>query len=153
MSHFIGIDVSKATLDCAWLRDPDQDKAKRKGCQNEPRSFESLITWAEASSGILSKNDVIDAVLLVRYGLMARKLIAYVPAPQEVNDLRSLLNRLDVLERNCRKELNRLEKAGKSATFHRLEQQSIRRSVKRHETEIATFRNAARQCINASPWR
>ena len=199
MSHFIGIDVSKATLDCAWLRDPDQDKAKRKGCQNEPRSFESLITWAEASSGlprqslafviepthiyheqlvrflhdlgatvylvnpgrvrkfaegvgILSKNDVIDAVLLVRYGLMARKLIAYAPAPQEVNDLRSLLNRLDVLERNCRKELNRLEKAGKSATFHRLEQQSIRRSVKRHETEIATFRNAARQCINASPW-
>ena len=30
MSHIIGIDVSKATLDCAWLRDPDQDKAKRK---------------------------------------------------------------------------------------------------------------------------
>jgi hypothetical protein len=30
MSHIIGIDVSKATLDCAYLRDADQDKAKRK---------------------------------------------------------------------------------------------------------------------------
>ena len=160
MSHIIGIDVSKATLDCAWLRDPDQDKAKRKSCQNEVDCFESLITWSEVVSklhrrslafvvepthvyheqlvqflhskgatvylvnpgrvrkfaegiGILSKNDVIDADLPVRYGLMARKLIAYEPAPQEVNDLRSLLNRLDVLEKNLRRELNRLEKAGR----------------------------------------
>ena len=86
--------------------------------------------------GILSKNDVIDADLLARYGLMAKNLIVFEPAPQEVNDLRSLLNRLDVLEKNLRRELNRLEKAGKSLTFHRLEQQSITRSVKRHEAEI-----------------
>ena len=44
MSNIIGIDVSKATLDCAWLRDPDQDKAKRKSCQNKVDFFESLIT-------------------------------------------------------------------------------------------------------------
>ena len=198
MSHIIGIDVSKATLDSAWLHDPDQGKAKRKRVYVERPDGPLRFRWAEASSGlsrqslafviepthiyheqlvrflhglgatvylvnpgrvrkfaegigILSKNDVIDAVLLVRYGLMARKLTAYAPAPQEVNDLRSLLNRLDVLERNCRRELNRLEKAGKCTTFHRLEQQSIRRSVKRHEAEIATFTNAARQCVNASP--
>lgn len=199
MSHIIGIDVSKATLDCAWLRDSDQDKAKRKSCQNEVDCFESLITWAEAISGrapqslafvveptniyhepfvqflyrkgatvylvnpgrvrkfaegigILSKNDVIDADLLARYGLMAKNLIVFEPAPQEVNDLRSLLNRLDVLERNLRRELNRQEKAGKSCTFHRLEQQSITRSIKRHEAEILSFKKAARDCVKASPW-
>jgi len=199
MSHIIGIDVSKATLDCAWLRDPDQSKAKRKSCQNEVDCFESIITWAEAFSelprqslafviepthiyheqlvqflhtlgatvylvnpgrvrkfaegiGILSKNDVIDADLLARYGLMAKKLTVFEPAPQEVNDLRSLLNRLDVLERNLRRELNRQEKTGKSLTFHRLEQQSITRSIKRHKAEIVSFKNAARDCVNASPW-
>jgi len=102
--------------------------------------------------GILSKNDVIDADLLARYGLMARKLTVFEPAPQEVNDLRSLLNRLDVLERNLRRELNRQEKTGKSLTFHRLEQQSITRSIKRHKAEIVSFKNAARDCVNASPW-
>ena len=47
MSHIIGIDVSKATLDYAYLRDPDQDKTKRKSCQNEVDRFESLITWTD----------------------------------------------------------------------------------------------------------
>ena len=89
--------------------------------------------------GILSKNDVIDADLLARYGLMAKKWMAFEPAPQEINDLRSLLNRLDVLEKNIRRELNWLEKAGETLTFHRLEQQSITRSIKRHEAEIAFF--------------
>jgi transposase len=45
-----------------------------------------------------------------------------------------------------------LEKAGKTLTFHRLEQQSITRSIKRHEAEIVTFKSAARECVNASPW-
>ena len=52
MSHIIGIDVSKATLDCAYLRDPDQDEAKRKSCQNGVNHLESLITRAEAFSGL-----------------------------------------------------------------------------------------------------
>ena len=83
---------------------------------------------------------------------MAKKLIVFEHAPQEVNDLRSLLNRLDVLEKNLRRELNRREKAGKSLMFHRLEQQSITRSTKRHKAEIVSFKNAARDCVNASPW-
>ena len=197
MSHIIGIDVSKASLDCAYLRDPDQDKAKRKSCHNEVRCFTSLLAWAAARSGlpvsalafiiepthvyheqlvqflhkagatvylvnpgrvrkfaegigILSKNDLVDADLLVRYGLMARNLIAYAPVPQELKDLRSLLNRLAVLERNLRSELNRQEKAGKAMVFHRLEQQSIARSVKRLKAEIITFKHAIRQCIKST---
>lgn len=52
MAHIIGIDVNKATLDCAYLRDIDQAKAKRKNCQNNPRAFESLLVWAESISGL-----------------------------------------------------------------------------------------------------
>ena len=52
MSNIIGIDVSKASLDCAYVRDPDQVKAKRKSCQNEVGCFASLVAWAEARSGL-----------------------------------------------------------------------------------------------------
>ena len=198
MSNIIGIDVSKASLDCAYLRDVDQQRAMRKGCQNDVSCFASLVDWAEARSGlpvealafviepthvyheqlvqflhntgatvylvnpgkvrkfaegigILSKNDLVDADLLARYGLLARKLIAWAPVPQELNDLRSLLNRLEVLERNRRSELNRQEKIGKTMVFHRLEKQSIARTVKRLKAEIMTFKNAIRQCIKSTP--
>jgi transposase len=198
MSHIIGIDVSKASLDCAYLRDADQKRAKRLTCQNDVCCFAELLAWAEARSGlpaaslafiiepthiyheqlvqflhnsgatvylvnpgrvrkfaegigILSKNDLVDADLLVRYGLMARKLIAWAPVPQELNDLRSLLNRLDVLERNLRSELNRQEKIGKTMVFHRLEQQSIARTIKRLKAEIMTFKGAIGQCIQSTP--
>ena len=197
MSNIIAIDVSKTSLDCAYLRDPDQDKAKRKSCPNKVRCFASLVAWATARSGlpvqalafiiepthvyheqlvqflhkagatvylvnpgrvrkfaegigILSKNDLVDADLLTRYGLIARNLIAWTPVPQELNDLRSLLNRLDVLERNLRSELNRQEKVGKAMVFHRLEQQSIARAVKRLKAEIITFKRAIRQCIKST---
>ncbi len=193
MSNIIGIDVSKANLDCAYLRDPDQKKAKRLSCKNEVSSFASLVSWAETKSdlsvksltfviepthvyheplvqflhnsgatvylvnpgrvrkfaegiGILSKNDLVDADLLA-----ARNLIAYAPAAQEVNDLRSLLNRLDVLERNLRSELNRQEKVGKTMIFHRLEQQSIARAVKWLKAEVITFKRAIRECIKSTP--
>ncbi len=198
MSNIIGIDVSKASLDCAYLRDADQDRAKRKTCHNEVRCFAALVAWAEARSGlpvqslafiiepthvyheqlvqflhntgatvylvnpgkvrkfaegigILSKNDLVDADLLARYGLLARKLIAWAPVPQELNDLRSLLNRLEVLECNRRRELNRQEKIGKTMVFHRLEKQSIARTIKRLKAEIRTFKNAIGQCIKSTP--
>jgi transposase len=198
MSNIIGIDVSKASLDCAYLRDPDQKRAKRLSCKNEVSYFTALIAWAEARSGlpvqslafiiepthiyheqlvqflhdtgatvhlvnpgrvrkfaegigILSKNDLVDADLLARYGLMARHLNAWAPMPQEFNDLRSLLNRLDVLERNLRSELNRQEKVGKTMVFHRLEQQSIARAVKRLKAEVITFKRAIRECIKSTP--
>jgi len=59
--------------------------------------------------------------------------------------------RLDVLERNLRSELNRQEKVGKTMVFHRLEQQSIRRSVKRLKAEIKTFKRVIRECVKSTP--
>ena len=142
MSNFIGIDVSKLSLDCAWLRDLDQDKAKRKKVENSPQGFKLMLTWAQdvsglnaselrfmveptgiyheflvqflnqhqatiylvnpsmvrkfaAGMGILSKNDLTDADMLTRYGLLNRNLQPYQPEAQEISDLKSLLNRLD----------------------------------------------------------
>ena len=142
MSNIIGIDVGKMSLDCAWLRDLDQDKPKRKKVENSPQGFKSMLTWAQdvsglaanelsfmveptgiyheflvqflyqhqatiylvntsmvrkfaAGMGILSKNDLIDADMLTRYGLLNRKLQPYQPEAQEISDLKSLLNRLD----------------------------------------------------------
>ena len=197
LANIIGIDVSKLSLDCAYLRDVDQHKAKRKRVMNNPEGFSSLLNWAETVSGlrvseirfiiepssiyhellvqfldqhhaticlvnpgrvrkfaqgmgILSKNDLIDADMLTRYGLLNRKLMAYQAEAQEIGDLRSLLNRLDSLERDLRRELNRQEKIGRSSVLHRLEKQSMQRCVKRLKAEIVLFKNHIRKTIHSS---
>ena len=197
MSNIIGIDVGKMSLDCAWLRDLDQDKPKRKKVENSPQGFKSMLTWAQdvsglaaselsfmveptgiyheflvqfldqrqatiylvnpsmvrkfaAGMGILSKNDLIDADMLTRYGLLNRKLQPYQPEAQEISDLKSLLNRLDTLERDLRRELNRQEKISKSSTIHRLEKQSIRRTVRYLETEIKRFKKHIGEAIKST---
>ena len=197
MSNIIGIDVGKMSLDCAWLRDLDQDKPKRKKVENSPQGFKSMLTWAQdvsglaaselsfmveptgiyheflvqflyqrqatiylvnpsmvrkfaAGMGILSKNDLIDADMLTRYGLLNRKLQPYQPEAQEISDLKSLLNRLDTLERDLRRELNRQEKISKSSTIHRLEKQSMRRTVRYLETEIKRFKKHIGEAIKST---
>ena len=194
MSNIIGIDVGKMSLDCAWLRDLDQDKPKRKKVENSPQGFKSMLTWAQDVSGlaaselsfmveptgiyheflvqflyqrqatiylvnpsrvrkfadgmgILSKNDLIDADMLTRYGLQNRKLLPYQPVEQGVSDLKSLLNRLDTLERDWRRELNRQEKISKSSTIHRFEKQSMQRTVRYLETEIKRFKKHIGEAI------
>ena len=51
MSNIIGIDVGKMNLDCARLRDLDQDKAKRKKVENSPQGYKLMLTWAQDVSG------------------------------------------------------------------------------------------------------
>ena len=197
MSNIIGIDVGKMNLDCAWLRDLDQDKPKRKKVENSPQGFKSMLTWAQdvsglaaselsfmveptgiyheflvqflyqrqatiylvnpsmvrkfaAGMGILSKNDLIDADMLTRYGLLNRKLQPYQPEAQEISDLKSLLNRLDTLERDLRRELNRQEKISKSNAIHRLEKQSMQRTVRYLETEIKRFKKHIGEAIKSA---
>ena len=197
MSNIIGIDVGKMNLDCAWLRDLDQDKPKRKKVENSPQGFKSMLTWAQDVSGlatselsfmveptgiyheflvqflyqrqttiylvnpsrvrkysdgmgILSKNDLIDAVMLTRYGLQNRKLLPYQPVAQGVSDLKSLTNRLDTLERDLRRETNRQEKISKSSTIHRFEKQSMRRTVRYLEAEINRFKKHISEAIKSN---
>lgn len=47
----IGIDVSKAKLDCLWLRDPVTLKVKSKVFANTPAGHQALLAWVEKHSG------------------------------------------------------------------------------------------------------
>ena len=42
----IGIDVSKAKLDCLWIRDLSAMKVKSKVQQNTPTGHKALLEWA-----------------------------------------------------------------------------------------------------------
>ena len=199
MSNIIGIDVGKMSLDCAWLRDLDQDKPKRKKVENSPQGFKSMLTWAQdvsglaanelrfvveptgiyheflvqflnqhqatiylvnpsmvrkfaAGMGILSKNDLIDADMLTRYGLLNRKLQPYQPEAQEISDLKSLLNRLDTLERDLRRELNRQEKVSRAIQYYTSLGEAIdaRRTVRYLETEIKRFKKHIGEAIKST---
>lgn len=45
--HYIGIDVSKAKLDCLWLRDAEKNKIKTKVHENSTIGHERLIEWLD----------------------------------------------------------------------------------------------------------
>lgn len=45
--HFVGIDVSKAKLDCLWLKDPDNRKVKTKIHENSAKGHQQLIDWLD----------------------------------------------------------------------------------------------------------
>lgn len=45
MTHYIGIDISKAKLDIAWLKDPETLKVKTKVFKNNPQDFDNLLNW------------------------------------------------------------------------------------------------------------
>jgi len=44
--HFIGVDVSKKTLDCAFLLDPKGVKTKSRDVPNTQKGFKQLLGWA-----------------------------------------------------------------------------------------------------------
>jgi transposase len=52
MNNVIGIDVSKTTLDCAWLRDLESGKAKTKIWTNNSGGHKRLIEWATHNLGV-----------------------------------------------------------------------------------------------------
>ena len=43
--HYIGIDVSKAKLDCCWLRDAEKNKFKTKVFKNNVADSKALDIW------------------------------------------------------------------------------------------------------------
>jgi transposase len=75
----------------------------------------SLVNPAQIRSfakgmAVLSKTDQIDAVLLARYGCLARPK-AWTPPAEPLVELQALLARLDDLEGDLRREQNRYEQA------------------------------------------
>jgi transposase len=51
MTVYIGIDVSKHKLDCAWLRDPNTGKVKTKVFGNDAAGHAAVLGWLMQQSG------------------------------------------------------------------------------------------------------
>jgi transposase len=49
--QFIGIDVSKKRLHCAWLRDSQTDLTRPKATDNSPDGHAVLLAWAQRTTG------------------------------------------------------------------------------------------------------
>ena len=49
MTHYIGIDVSKAKLDLAWIKDVGKLTNKTKVFKNNPNDFATIITWLKSN--------------------------------------------------------------------------------------------------------
>jgi len=50
--NIVGIDVSKAKLDCAWIKDTLSGKVKNKCFLNTPKEYRSLVEWAMKHSKV-----------------------------------------------------------------------------------------------------
>ena len=93
---------------------------------------------------VRSKNDGIDSAVLGRYGALLNPP-PWQPEPREVRELKALLGRLDAIEADLRRELNRQEKTehaavpaevleslAKSMAFLREEQARLQQRIKDH---------------------
>ena len=49
--QYVGIDVSKAKLDCLWLRDPEEKKVKTKVFANQQQGHRQLCEWLVKQTG------------------------------------------------------------------------------------------------------
>src|SRR4030066_1336398 len=101
---YLGIDISKAKLDCTLL-DPATDKRKTKAVVNpaQVRDFARGLAMR-------TKTDGTDSVALARYGALIQPDPWEAPPP-EIRELKALITRLEALETDARRELNRREKA------------------------------------------
>jgi transposase len=93
---------------------------------------------------VRSKNDGLDSAVLARYGALVNPA-PWQPEPREVRELKALLARLDAIEADLRRELNRQEKTehtavppevreslANSVTFLRAEQTRLQRRIRDH---------------------
>ena len=153
----IGIDVSKAKLDCLWIRQLEPLKVKSKSLPNTPQGFKTLLEWAQKTTGesleelhfvmeatgvyhetaasalhdagakisvinpaqvkdygrglgVRTKTDKQDSFVLARFALEHNPRL-WEPDPKEIRELKALINRLSVVEKDIRREENRQEKA------------------------------------------
>ncbi|MEJ1375410.1 MAG: IS110 family transposase [Candidatus Sedimenticola sp. (ex Thyasira tokunagai)] len=167
MKAIIGIDVSKAKLDCLWLRNLETLKVKAKVLANSTTGYKQLIDWAQKNTGmepqnicfvmeatgiyhealayhlhqagaevavlnpaqvrdyakslgVRTKTDSKDRFVLARFGA-THPLRLWEPEPQEIRELKALLSRIEAIQVDIQRELNRLEKAQISQASEEIE--------------------------------
>lgn len=96
----IGVDVSKAKLDCLWLKDLQTSKVKTKVLPNNPAGFATLIEWIGKNTGaaVSECSFIMEATGIyheaLAYALHAAGAQVYVVNPARVRDFaRSLGSR------------------------------------------------------------
>ena len=98
---------------------------------------------------VRSKTDASDRAVLARYGA-TNKPAAWQPPSAEVVELKGLLNRLQALETDCRREANRLEKAQVSLT-PKLVLDSLHKSLSFLEEQKAALQKRIDDHIEGHP--
>lgn len=188
---YLGIDVSKAKLDCSLLLDTTTLRSRSKSVPNSRAGFEALLEWVQRQTNtgpaeliaameptgvyhqalatalhdagvkvvvvnpaqlrdfasalaVRSKTDAQDSRVLARYAAQPQ-LTAWQPAPLEVRQLQALMSRLEAVETELQRELNRQEAAqlggdpqlvqssiADSITFWRSEQAKLQQAIDEH---------------------
>lgn len=98
---------------------------------------------------VRTKTDGVDSVVLARYGALV-KPEPWIPPPPEVRELKALLARLEALETDVRRELNRQEKATVSGV-PKLVQQSLDAHLAVLKKEIVRLQTAIDDHIDRYP--
>jgi transposase len=157
MKAFIGIDVSKDTLDVCWLRDAITGKKKSKSLKNNPQGWALLYQWLVKTTGRAPKEmaitleptgvyhegvmyglhaqgftidcvnpakakdyakslnqthktDSLDALCLASYGHARQyQFTPWEPESDTVRALKAKVRRLEALNKDLQRELNRKE--------------------------------------------
>ena len=196
MKKIVGIDVSKAKLDCLWLRDPELMKAKSKVIENTAQGHQNLVAWLNAtlqcppsqvlvvmeatgiyheqlaqalyaagfavavvnpvqikrfgqSLGAVHKTDKQDSFIIARYGATQHPSL-WQPEAAEIRELKALVTRLEMLEKDCQRESNRLEKAQLSHSSE-IVIQSIRKMFEELTAEKKRLQREIDDHINRQP--
>jgi transposase len=98
---------------------------------------------------VRTKTDGVDSVVLARYGALVKPQ-PWTPPPPEVRELKALLARLEALETDVRRELNRQEKASVSGV-PQLVQQSLDAHLAVLKQEIVRLQTAIDEHIDRHP--
>jgi transposase len=187
----LGIDVSKAKLDCSLLLDKDSLRSRSKSVPNTKEGFAALLEWVqrqtqvgpaellaameptgvyhqalalalyeagvtvvvvnpaqlrEFASGLAvrGKTDAKDSMVLARYATQPQRT-PWEPPPLEVRQLQALMSRLEAVQAELQRELNRQDSAqlagdpeavqasiADSIAFWRAEQDKLQRAIDEH---------------------
>jgi len=74
------------------------------------------------AEGLVHKTDKSDAIVLARYGIQTSNLQLWTPEAPEIRELKAMMRRLDGLEKDRMREMNRLEASTISACSERVTQ-------------------------------
>lgn len=124
-------------------------KLHERGCQVCLANPKRVRDYAKGM-GRLTKTDAVDARVLAQYGAHRRPR-PWAPPPAEIRTLAELMQRLQTLQKDRRREANRLEKAQARADASPVVLGSLQRGLKTLDAEIRRLQHAIDTHIDHHP--